>query len=253
MHFVSTGAKFPYAYYIGVMSAAKCGEVKLWYVERSNSSYFDQVIKAVPSERVQCPQFPALCNRNEHFNLVSKFDYLAWKTVAEHGGSVMGLDSITLRPFHDLLPDGKEMLVGCDAETVPDSYCMHAATARQGSALAQRIHEDSTRVLNGEEITGRHQAFCDGALRFGGAGIIPFLNNVYQSQDSVAVAEFGVLGGYWHDGSPFYLYEKEGQLIHEDCRTIPFYATWQSSKFNQITEQGISGTLLGRLVKHVGI
>jgi len=252
MHFVSTGYKFPYGYYIGLMSAAKVGDVKLWYIHKASSEYFSRAVSLVPSEQISCPEFPALQGRSEHFNFVSKFDYLIWKIIAEQGGSVMGLDSITLRPFHNLLGD-KEILVGCDAETVPDSYCMHGATVNRGSEIASKIHEDSIKALRGEEIVGRHRAFRDGALRFGGAGIIPFINNVYENMDSVAVAEFGVLGGYMHDGSPFYLYEPEGQLLHKDCRTIPFYATWQSKKFDNITKESIRGTLLGKLVEGIGI
>jgi hypothetical protein len=162
----------------------------------------------------------------------------------------MGLDSITIRPFHDLLT--KEILVGRDAETVPTSYCMHGATVKKGSDLAAKIFEDSQKALNKEEIKGRFTAFNKGELRFGGAGIIPFLNNVLENPDKVSVADFGVLGGYMHDGSPFYLYE-DTDLLNPDCRTIPFYATWQCMKFSQITPESIKETLLGRLVENAKI
>ena len=249
MHFVSTGTKFPYSYYLGIMSASKFGEVKLWYVVKPDSEYFNEVIAKVPSQQVSCPSFPTFKDRSPHFNLVSKFDYLVWKIVARYGGSVMGLDSITIKPFHDLLK--KEMLVGVDAETVDDSYCMHGATAKPNSKIAGKIHEDSVKALNGKKISGRHDAFDKGELRFGGAGIIPFLNNVYKNPDKVSVVKFGMLGGYMHDGSPFYLYEKDGKLLHKDTKTIPFYATWQSKKFNEITPESIKGTLLGKLVEEL--
>jgi hypothetical protein len=71
--------------------------------------------------------------------------------------------------------------------------------------------------------------------------------------DRVKVVDFGILGGYLHDNSPFFLYEKNGGLLNPDCRTIPFYATWQNKKFNQITPESIKGTLLGRLVEELGI
>ena len=251
MHFVSTGKKFPYSYYIGIMSASRWGPVKLWYLEKSDSEYFDKVVKTVPSEKVTCPEFPALRkDMSDHRRLVSKFDYLIWRIVARYGGSVMGLDSITLRPFHDLLGK-KEMLVGIDAETTKDFYCMHGATAVPGSKLAELIHEDSTRAMYGEEIEGGG-SFRDGILRFGGAGIIPFQNRVGADRDKLAIADFGVLGGYMHDESPFYLFE-DSELLNPDCRTIPFYASWQKAKFNALTEQSIKGTLLGRLVERIGI
>jgi hypothetical protein len=253
MHFVSTGDRFPYSYYLGIMSAARCGDAKLWYMRRSASPYFERALKAVPSEQIPECDFPALRNRPEHWNRVSLFDNAVWKIVSEQGGSVMGLDSFTLRPFHDLL-NGGEILVGQDAEPErwPTSFCMHGATVKAGSPIAAQIYEDSTRALHGEEIQGRHEAFRDGVLRFGGAGIIPMLNHVYEHMDKVTVAPYGVLGGYRHDGSPFYLFENDGELLNPDVRTIPFYATWQG-KQAEVTEQSVQGTLLGRLIERMGL
>ena len=83
MHFATTGTKFPYSYYLGIKSASKFGEVKLWYLTKPNSEYFDKIVKEVPSEQVSIPDFPALKNRDEHFNLVSKFDYIIWKVISK--------------------------------------------------------------------------------------------------------------------------------------------------------------------------
>lgn len=250
MHFVSTGNQFPYLYRIGILSAAKCGEVKLWYIEKPISGHFDQVIRKVPSQRIHASSFPALEKRSIHWNRVSLFDWAIWSIVSKFGGSVMGLDSITIRPFHDLLGD-KELLVGKDAETVDDSYCMHGATAQPGSELAAKIHEDSVRTLKGEELKGKHLAYQNGKLRFGGAGIIPFLNNVHENMEKIAIAPFGVLGGYMHDGSPFYIYQKEGRLLNPDARTIPLYATWQREKFENAANGKLDGCLLGQLIKRM--
>lgn len=252
LNFVLTGREFPYSYYIGLMSAAKVGEAKLWYLERpAYSPLFEKAVGAVESEQVSVPEFPVLRDRDEHFRAVCNFDYLIWRIVARDGGSVMGLDSITLRPFHDLL-DGKELLVGIDSEIEPDSFCMHGATAVAGSKIVERIHEDSTRALYGEEIEGRQLAFRDGQLRFGGAGIIPFLNNAYRNMGAVSVAPFGILGGYLHDGSPFYLFE-DRELLHRDARTIPFYGTWQKEKLSEVNRENVGDMLLGKLIEMVGI
>lgn len=251
MHFVSTGDKFPYSYYMGIMSADKCGEVKLWYTKKPNSEYFDRIIRKVPSQKIESADFPTFNNRNPHWNKVSEFDYFVWEIVSIYGGSVMGLDSITIRPFHDLM-NGKEILVGRDAEPDkwPLSFCMHGATAKKDSNIAWRIHELSERALRGMEIPGKHRAFDNGLLRFGGAGIIPFLNVVLEYQDSISIADFGVLGGYRHDGSPFYLWQRDGELINKDCRTIPFYSTWQANNA-EITPENVKGTLLGRLIESI--
>ena len=252
MHFVTTGLKFPYQYYIGAKSASLFGEVKLWYLLKPNSEYFDKIVKEVESEKINMnDDYPIFKNRYDHWNMVSKFDNLVWKVVSEYGGSVMGLDSITIKPFHDLLGDA-DMLVGRDAETVVDSYCMHGATCKKDSFLAKKIYEDSQKAMRGEELDGPNKIWRDGYIRFGAAGIIPFLNNIekYKDQVKINIADFGVLGGYMHDGSPFYLFEKS-ELLSKDTRTIPFYATWQKYKYSMITPFSIRGTLLGDLVEEL--
>lgn len=254
MHFVTTGPKFPYSYYIGAKSASLFGEVKLWYLVKPDSEYFDKIVKEVPTEKADIrDDYPIFKNRYDNWNMVSKFDNLIWKIVSENGGSVMGLDSITIKPFQDLLGDA-DMLVGRDAETVVDSYCMHGATCEKGSYLAKKIYEDSERAMRGEEIEGRQKIWRDGYIRFGAAGMIPFMNNIekYKEQVKIKIVDFGILGGYMHDNSPFYLFEKS-KLLNEDARTIPFYATWQHAKFGGITPDSIKGTLLGELVEMLKI
>ena len=261
LHFLTTGPNFPYAYYIGVKSASLVGEVKLWYSEKPNTdlgNYWNKIVKEVPTEEIFMPDedFFIFHHRYDTWCRVSKFGYLIWKIIAKHGGTVMGLDSITLKAFDDLLGDA-DMLVGRDAEDQwPTSYCMHGATCKKDSFLAQKIFEDSERAMRGEETGGPvEKIWRDGYIRFGAAGIIPMLNNIakYKDKVKVNVADYGVLGGYRHDGSPFYLFEKGQKLLNLDARTIPFYATWQHKKFDIINPETIKGTLLGDLVERLGI
>jgi len=254
IHFLSTGSKFPYSYYLGVMTALKVygDEVTLWITEKPNSEYFDALVGKVKIKMVEAkfPDFPALEGKDEHFKIVTKFDYFIWRIVQMYGGAIMGLDSITLKKWDDLIGD-KEMLVPQDDETRPESYSMHGVIVKARSEIALQIIKDAKKSLQGEKVKGKHPALDkDGKLLWGGAGIIPYLNNVYKNMNKVAIADYGLVGGFRHTGSPFYLYEKDGELLTPDTRTIPLYASSKKG-FGQITEEYVEkGTsLFSKLIK----
>ena len=165
VHFVNTGPDFPYAYYLGVTSAVRAfGEkVKLWLVERPITGYLPLLEGKVEivDYPYRLPPMPMLEGQSDHFRRVAIFDNCVWRIVAEHGGTVMGLDSFTLKPFHDLLEPGKEMLAGLDDPAGVDTdtvwpFCMHGATCRAGSKIAEAIYADSTKALQGKCPGGRH-------------------------------------------------------------------------------------------------
>lgn len=265
MHFISTGTKFPYAYYIGVMSALKNhkGKVKLWYLEEPDSKYFRilQNDTRLEMEKTDFLSYGSsseiLKDMDDNLRYVTMFDYLAWKIVSEQSGIIVGLDSITLADWQDLLEDDKEMLVPRDSEEVPNSFTMHGVIVRKGSKLAKQIFKDIRGVIHdGKELDGKHKAFKNGKLVFGGAGIIPYLNRVYENMDKVSVADVGVLGGINkdHKTKGFYLYQHKdiGKFLSKDVRTIPLYAS-SSKNFKTLTEDYVrnSDTLLSELIKKV--
>jgi len=260
IHFISTGTKFPYAYYLGVITALKNhkGDVKLWYVEEPDSKYFKtlQENKKLQMEKVGVlfDGFKAMENIDGNLRYVTMFDYLAWKIVSEQGGIIAGLDSITIADWQDLLEDGKEMLIPRDSEAVPHSFTMHGVIVRKGSKLAKQIFKDIQGVMNGKELDGRHKAFKDGRLVFGGAGIIPYLNRVYENMGKVSIADVGVLGGVNtdHKTKGFYLYQKDGEFLSKDVRTIPLYAS-SSADFSKVDKEFIknSDTTFSQLIKRL--
>lgn len=238
-------------YYVGVVSAAKYDAVVFYYTERSASEYFRRVLGSVPSKLLHAPTFPTFKGRSDRANRVSLFDYFAWKIVAEEGGTVMGLDSITIRSISTLLSSGAELVVGRHIKSNPNSFVMHGATAPENSKVAALIHQDSVRALMGQEIEGKHRAFSrNKKLSFGGAGYLPFLNRVNENLNNIKVVPFGVLGGVEEGGKTFYLYREDGELLHPDCRTIPCYQSSHDQHFHNVTEQSINDkTLLGRLLR----
>jgi len=257
LHFVSTGEGFPYTYYIGVMTALKSysGDTILWIDKEPVSKYFDLLRKQPGLEIRKAPEidlnkYQTFRQLDPHTKLVTKFDYLIWKIVSEQGGIIAGLDSVTLKRWDDLLPKDKEMLVGRDAFEVKDSYAMHGVVVRKGSKIAKKIFKDIQGVLEGKELTGRHKAFLKGKMVWGGAGIIPYLNNVYNKK-SIAIADPFLIAGINHDGQGFYIYQRNAKLIHSDTRTIPLYATSTHKKFSVIDEDFVlkSKTLYADLVR----
>ena len=254
MHFICTGMSFPFSYYIGLMSAAKVGTVKLWYIKKPNSIYFYRAYNSVETEQITAISFPKLNNRDPHFVRVCMFDYMIWKIISNEGGSVMGLDSITLKPFQHLI-ENHEIMVGRDSEINQESICMHGATAICGSKIARQIFKDSESNLNGNRVVGKYDPFINNQLKFGGAGIIPFKNNILNpvNVNKIKILDFGILGGYRNNGMPFFLYGNDrSELLNNQARTIPFYGT-STGLTNNITEQSIKNTLLGRLVEKIGI
>jgi len=256
IHFLSTGPKFPYSYYLGVMTALKVydKDVTLWLTEKPKSKYYDALIGKVRVGIVpnEFPDFPALRGKNQHFKRVTKFDYFIWRIAHQYGGAIMGLDSLTLKKWDKLIED-KEMLVPQDDENIPESYSMHGVIVKKGSKIARQIIKDAEKSLKGEKVKGTHPSLDkNGKLLWGGAGIIPYLNNVYKNMDKVAIAKYGLVGGFKHDGSPFYLYQKDGKLLTPDTRTIPLYASSKKG-FEQITEEHIESgdSLYSKLVKGV--
>jgi glycosyltransferase involved in cell wall biosynthesis len=262
MNFITTGHKFPYPYYIGVMTALKAhrGKVILWYLEEPDSDYFKLlkkqpklIFKKTPLDRQFFQRYPVWNALDEHSKIVTMFDYLAWYTVSKNGGIIMGLDSLTLLDFQDLAC-GYEMVVPRDYWGVEDSYAMHGVTVRKGSKLAKQIFTDIQEVLEGHEIEGRHKVFDDqGKLVWGGMGIIPYLNNIYNNINKVKVVDPGVLCGInvgWKTEG-FYVY-KDKDLLNVDTRTIPLYAS-SSDKFRTIDESFVANTnsLYSKLVKNI--
>lgn len=260
INFITTGTKFPYSYYLGVMTALKAygDDVVLWYIERPDSRYFKLLedkeieIKKSPHTKKYIAKQSVTHGLSEHELNVAAFDYLIWKIISEQGGIIAGLDSVNLKRWDDLLPDDKEMLVPRDSETDKESYAMHGVVVKKDSKLAKKIFEDICTVLEGKESGGKHKSLKDGVLKWGGLGIIPYLNNVYKNKDKIKIVKPGVIAGINKDcrKNGFYLHQQNGKLIAKDTRTIPLYAT-SNKDFHKIDEYYIanSGTLMARLIK----
>lgn len=248
VHFVCTGPSFPYSYYIGIMTAWKAygDAVVLWFVhDLSGNKYIELLkdrvnIKQVPT----VPKFPALSGCGDYFFYMATFDYLIWNIVYKHGGMIMGLDSITLKPHFDLLEPDKQLMAPINNNKVqPYWYSMHGAIVRKGSAIAKAIITDAESALGGSPD----------AIRWGDVGITPFNTHVRKEIDKVSTAPFGSIGGRLnHGGEDFYLLKQDGQLLTDDVRTIPLYSS--STKLGEkLTSSFVrnNDTLYSRLVKRL--
>lgn len=197
MYFAYTGNHFPYQYYLGVKSALKVNKkVTLLCTEFPTGEYFQKLKKEKNLEikKVKVPVIPALRlefytphttkKMQENWRKVLVFDYVIWRAVCKNGGIIMGLDSETTKMWDHLLKD-KEIFAprfgGLD-------YKMHGVIVKKGSKLAEKIFKDIKTVASGKDIKGEHRAIINGKYRWGGCGIIPFLNNALSNYDKIATA-----------------------------------------------------------------
>lgn len=224
VHFVNTGPDFTYTYYIGVMTALQAygrEKVILWIVEEPSGIYYDSIKGRVTIRKFTgIEDVSILADISDHNKRVALFDFAAWHVAYHYGGIVMGLDSITLKPHFDLLEQDKQLMAGIDSELEDNSYCMHGAIVRKGSALGRQLLDRSQAALNNREY------------RWGAAGIIPFLHICWDNPNEISIAPFGMVGGFSHDNTPFYITRDDGELLHPDTRTIPLYGS--SSNTNSV-------------------
>jgi len=244
LHFVSTGPRFPYAYYIGVMTAlrSQAVPVTLWLTETPQEQrYFDLLPGKVEVRQITTtPVFPALRGKDSHSKRVAIFDYTVWRIVSEYGGVIMGLDSITLGSWQELLESDKEMLVPVDNDH-NGNLSMHGVVVRLGSEIARAIHQASLEAL---------QAQPDD-FTFGSAGILPYRRIVAENLGRVTQVGHRLVGGFGAKAEPYWLEDREAPL-NPDTRTIPLYGTAIGS-VDTIDEAFVrrGDTLYARLVQRV--
>jgi len=204
MHFISTGKKFGYPYYIGVKTALKRykGDITLHTVEPLDTPYFN-LLKQEPRLKIQpieidttLPVFSMelwsqgnIANMKANWKYVMMFDYLIWKTVSSEGGIIMGLDSVTKADWTHLLPENKEMLVPKRDTDNDGDYTMHGVIVRGGSQLAKLIFSDIEGVMQGKDCPGKHRGIIDGKYRWGAAGMCPYINRVLENKDKVQIVD----------------------------------------------------------------
>ncbi len=211
VHFVSTGPKFPYMYFIGVMTALKVygDRVRLWLTEEPQSEYFRKLkgrVKIIKIAAKDIPDFPALKNKEDYFKRVAIFDYLIWDIVYQNGGMIMGLDSITLKPHFDLLEDGKELMAPKDNS---NSFWMEGVVAKKGSSIVKLIKNDAIASLNAPD------------MERGDSGILPFIKHSSQNLDKISIGPAYMFGG---DVYGLQIFRNDVEL-HPDARTIPLALT----------------------------
>jgi glycosyltransferase involved in cell wall biosynthesis len=237
VHFCTTGPDFPYMYYLSVMTALRAfgDQVILWVAQEPKSVYFD-LLKENPLLTIrrteEVPDFPVLKDKDPHFRYANIFDHFIWRIVYEHGGILMGLDSLTLKPYWDLLEEGKEIFAPIDEKEVLH-FAMGGAIVRKGSEIAKAVINDATSVLNG--VT----------MKWGDAGITPYIAHTKLNIDRATLGEFGQVGRM-----PDNLWEDDGELMHPDTRSFSLYDRTVKAS-GALTEDYVaeSQSLYARLVR----
>ena len=207
VHFFLTGGSLTPQYRRALSTAeVHDDEIVLWYTDRRAE------VEGVTLRQAAIPDWLA------HSHPQTKFNYLALATLYEHGGMAFGLDSISLRPAHDLLPEGKQLAVARgfpEGSPAPDPFQTDYVALAGAEAIPAMLDELERRVVT--------EAHVELAVTEGGAtGPLLLTRHVLDNPATVAQVPFPALCG-WEYGEAWRFYA--GEEPGEDVRVIQLYAS----------------------------
>ena len=238
IHFVSSGTKFPYSYYLGVMSALanQSLPIKLWHVEESDSKYWKIIknyaetsskIEICKIDKATIPKyFYTLPTESEKYTAI--FDYTIWNILYREGGVLMELDSFTFKDWSQYLEDDKEMLIPRATSFINVDFHMCGIIARKGSPLVKEITEIIDFNIFNE------------AVKWGDFGMTPYLYVVCQNLDKISVLDMNKSTVRKVDGNldnilGLSTFENENEILY-----TPYYSTSQNNADERfLTEKNI--------------
>lgn len=97
------GIPFNFAHWVGVRSAQRCNpdyEIHFWYEHKPSTAYFRDLEADIVLHQVHAPE-SIFGNPIPHF--AHRADVLRLQTLLQHGGIYLDVDTITVKPFDELL------------------------------------------------------------------------------------------------------------------------------------------------------
>lgn len=176
----------------------------------------------------------------EGANPQTLYDVLALQTLYEHGGMTLGLDSISVRPALDLLPEGKELVVCSDVplveceyrseagHVVPDPFNNHLIAVKGASIVGEMLAEAKRRVVEQEFERG-----------WGVTGPLLLTEFVRENPDRIEVAPFPALCG-WEGSFIWRFYQ--GEEPGPDVRVIHLFSSAYPAEYSTFKWEGLRGT-----------
>jgi len=245
LHFILTGEKFSYQYYLAVKSALrriKVDKVNVWYTKPLTGKYVD-LLQEVTWHKIIDPEFPALKNKDGYFRAAHLKDYFTWKILYEEGGICLDLDTFSVEDITELFTDDVGMAVALDVPRdypTPQPYNSSMVMAKKYNPVIDMILKRAYSLLMHDDI------------KWGETGPVLLTEMVTKAPPgSVKVLDYGLCGGFIPD-EHLIEYRQEGK-IPDNKYIIHLFAHTSGSFYEAINAQYIAEgkTVFARLVKTV--
>ena len=256
VHFFSTGADFPYAYYLAVVSALRtqmADRVNIWVAEKPAGRYFEQIKEMAGVSIIDAgvPALPAFISSSGDTEAIKRIrrahlkDYLGWVTLYEYGGILLDLDTFCLKDLCCTLGD-KELATAVYTlwRFGPTLYPFNNSTviAKPRSVVVKEALDESVKALS-QEIKEN--------FRWGISGPMALSNAIHKYYHLVEFLPPGAFGTVIQDATATVneLYREDGTLP-ETTRVVHLYAS-SHKVFYEIDSKFIaeSNILFARLVR----
>lgn len=247
IHFALTSAELTYPCYLSVVSALKtqkATEVVLWALSEPKGKYFPLLKDRVRLEIVPKPDFPALRDKDEHFQCAHLKDYFEWKILYKHGGMFLDLDTFCLKDVTHLNSESsKELVLADEIEKGCSNYPFFNIAilmSKPHSVIIAEMLASAVRLLTKS----------DGELKWGDTGSHLLMPVVKQNLDKIKVLEYGTLGGAGVGQVSARLYQEKAELW-DQARILHLFGK-SFPQFASFTEEYIrdSNILFARIVRN---
>ena len=258
VHFITTGDKFPYVYYLAVMSAIRTQpstNVNIWMSELPHSGYFDRIANIAKFGIARRFDLPAITPQPSDDDNTTKIrrthlkDLIGWDVLYEYGGVLLDLDTFCIRSLCDLLGD-KEVAtcIWSKQRYGPAMFPFNNAVvvARPRSTVIKETMDEAVEALS-KPLSPLFLWGCSGPMAFSNA-----IHKNYHLVNFLQPGTFGRVDEQMKsEGSSLH---EEGGELPEVTRVVHLYGAADKHKhIYSLNGDAIknSNTLYARLIKSV--
>jgi len=161
LHFISTGKRYIYPFYLAVLSAKRVlhpDKVLVWAtVVPEDNKWWESTTKIADVCVIDQPSLPFIEEVDEWARPAVIADYLRFDKLYEYGGAYLDLDTLTLKDFSDF-SDDVEVVVPLQQSSGTWECNNHVILAKRHSGIMEAAKEKVVRQLDASftRISVRH-------------------------------------------------------------------------------------------------
>lgn len=232
IQFFSTGDRFPYGYYLSIMSALKTqkvDKVNLWVTEKPTGRFFPIIVDRVNVIYTDMPDILPIPKDNilkdsgfpiDKVRYAHMKDILVWNILYEYGGVALDLDTFCIDDLCCLLGN-KDVAAtpytrwGLGSTLYPFNNAI--VIAKPKSIIIKEALDNSMQALTSE---------INPAFQWGISGPIAFSNAIHRHYDLVAFYPQGTFGDVIKNTADITaLFREDGVIISKNARVVHLYAS----------------------------